>query len=245
LDDQTEATAEPGEDFWRTHYDELADHDSLVLFRSESKDYFSRLLKAFPLSGRERVLDFGCGFGFITAMLASKVQELHFWDNSDGMLARTAKSMSRLPNAVAADLSNAELDVEHQYDLIVINSVIQYMSEEELAAWLKRWHYKLDVGAAVLISDVILPRSAFFREVYDSLKFAAGEGFLLRTLWQDGGQFLKYLITRKQAPMSRYSQEYFSSLAQNAGFDVEILADNLTYRSSRFSAVLRRSAEPG
>jgi len=125
------------------------------------------------------------------------------------------------------------------FDLIVVNSVIQYMSEEEFASWLGRWRNMLESSGVLMISDVILPQPAFLTEVADSLSFSAKEGFLIRTLRRDFKQYWRYLKVRRQATMTRYAKDDFSRRVKQAGFTVRFLPENLTYRSNRFSALLQ------
>ena len=72
---------------------------SHTLFEAEARDYFTRLVHAYPLSGSERVLDFGCGLGFVSAQVASQAGQLCFWDYSESMLAAAGERLAGFPNA--------------------------------------------------------------------------------------------------------------------------------------------------
>ena len=78
--DTSERTRESGgtprprmENHWAAYWDRLEEH---VIFRVEASDYVTRLEAALGLDPRARVLDFGCGFGFIAELLAPRVAEL-------------------------------------------------------------------------------------------------------------------------------------------------------------------------
>ena len=232
---------EPG-DYWKSHYDSMAHHESLDLFDAEARDYSSKLKRAVPLANFESVLDFGCGLGFVSEMLAGSVGGLFFWDYSENMLETAAARLASSRNAKAINLDRLEAESQLSFDLILVNSVIQYMSKDELNKWLLRWRDMLGSGGILLISDVILPKPAFITEVSDSLLFAARGGFLFRTLKKDFKQYIRYLKTRRQGSLMRYSKDDFTRQAEAAGFDVNVLQENLTYRSNRFSAILTMAA---
>lgn len=232
-------------DYWQSHYDSMAHHASLDLFAAEARDYFTRLERAVRLEDFDRVLDFGCGLGFVSGLLATKTTSLFYWDYSENMLATARSRLASFPNAKAVDLSPASPDPDQagNFDLIVVNSVIQYMSEEDLSNWLGRWKGMLSANGVLVISDLILPRPAFFTEVFDSLIFSAREGFLIRTLLKNFTQYARYLKARRDAPMMRYSKERILQSAETTGFSVNFLAENLTYRTNRYSVELHPNSD--
>lgn len=237
-------TAKAGGDsakFWKSHYDSMAHHKTLDLFDAEASDYFMRLQREIDLASTGHVLDFGCGLGFVSRLLAENAGRLSFWDYSSNMLDIASSRLAATSNAQAVDLGSSTAQAEHQFDLIVVNSVIQYMSRDDLKDWLRRWRMMLAKDGSLVISDIILPTPAFITEVLDSLKFAARGGFLWRSLKQDFKQYARYLKTRKQGNLSRYSRDEFRELAREQGFECKFLSGNLTYRSNRFSVRLRPS----
>jgi len=228
--------------YWQSHYDSMADHLSHTLFEAEARDYFARLDSALPLERDERVLDFGCGLGFISGLIVPKVGSLGYWDYAENMLAVAERRLQNFPQAAPLDLADPAEDPEHAFDRIVVNSVIQYMDRDELAGWLCRWRGMLDRGGRLIISDIILPESSFLGEAMDTLKFAAREGFLVRTLVQDFLQYARYLRTRKQATMARYAVDEIRGLAAAAGLGAEVVDGNLTYKKNRYTVVCRPAA---
>ena len=237
MNDVAQDTGADSAAYWKSHYDSMAHHESLALFEAEADDFFQRLTAAFPFDGNQRVLDFGSGLGIVAERLASVAGELCFWDYSENMLATARARLQPLDNArefdVATDGESGGL-----FDLIVVNSVIQYMSADELRQWLETWRRWLTPAGSLIVSDVILPEPAFLREVRDSLQFAASKGFLLNILKKDIPQYVRYLGARRQATMQRYSHDDFLQLASSCGLSARILDGNLTYRTNRFSVLM-------
>ena len=70
------------ENHWNAYWDRLEQH---VIFRVEAADYLRRLKAALGHQRGARVLDFGCGFGFLAELLAPEVTALFVFDASDHM----------------------------------------------------------------------------------------------------------------------------------------------------------------
>src|SRR5882672_1662896 len=67
-------------DPWERYWETLPFRAQLCRF--EAEDFVARLATAVALRRDWRLLDFGCGFGMITALLAPSVREVRAWDPS-------------------------------------------------------------------------------------------------------------------------------------------------------------------
>ena len=132
---------------WREYFDGLKDQSPL--YREQAALYVESLCAAVGVQHHQRVLDFGCGFGFVAALLAPLVAEVWWWDPSPNMRSAAERNTIDFPNARFCDLSAmpfaepGSIWQETRFDVILINSVAQYMAPEELWAWLRQWRAML------------------------------------------------------------------------------------------------------
>ena len=105
--------------------------DNQQIFREQSDDYVRNLESAIELDQRARVLDFGCGFGFVAELLAPRVGELFLWDASANMRRRARVKVAGCRNIRFLDLSDTQASRRDlRFDLILVNSVVQYMTPD-------------------------------------------------------------------------------------------------------------------
>jgi SAM-dependent methyltransferase len=191
-----------------------------------------------------RVLDFGCGFGFVAEMLAPHVGELFLWDASANMRRRARLNVAGRQNIRLLDLSDPKsLPDELQFELILVNSVVQYMNLEEFSAWLLRWRSMLAPGGRIVVSDLIPPNYPALRDVPDLLSFSARRGFLVCAVWQALREIGRYWKVRRFRPLSRIGLEELSKLGKDAGLAASYLPVNLTHFRTRLTAVFIHAEE--
>lgn len=219
---------------WENHFDELAKDGSFTMFDLEARDFVGRLQISLPLRPGMRVLDFGCGFGAVSERLAAMEVELRYWDRSDQMRRFVELRLKDYANAGVLDLSASD----ERFDLIVVNSVIQYMSPDDLKQWLAEWGRLLARDGRIVVSDIIPPSSNFSSEVLDSLRFAAANGFLIASIGRLAQEFLRYTKRRRSLTLLRLDRAQFLDLAAAIGLSTEFLKANLTFRRKRLSAIL-------
>jgi SAM-dependent methyltransferase len=228
---------------WKSYWEEL--NDKPQLFREQSAEYFRNLDATLGLDPRARVLDFGCGFGFVAEMLAPRVGELFLWDASANMRRRARLNVAGRQNIRFLDLSDPKsLPYELQFELILVNSVVQYMTLEEFSAWLLRWRNMLAPGGRIVVSDLIPPDYLALWDIVDLLRFSARRGFLVRAIWQAFSEIWRYWGVRKVRPLSRVGREDLSQRGKDAGLLVSYLPANLTHFKKRLTAVFTRTEAP-
>src|SRR5687768_3773292 len=127
--------------------------DHRHIFTVEARDYVARLRREVPVRRTDRVLDFGCGFGHVVELLAPSVAAVGFWDAAEVMRRATAERTTTLPTVAPVDLGGpVPDDAVGTVDLLVANSVVQYMTADELAGWLPRWRTLLAPGGRIVLS---------------------------------------------------------------------------------------------
>jgi hypothetical protein len=164
------------------------------------------------------------------------------------MRAAAAQNTAALPNVRFCDLSALPFTdapstgrQEQRFDLILVNSVAQYMPSDELFAWLPHWKDMLATGGKVVLSDLIAPNHSGVADVADLLRLGVREGSPLRATRQAVGGVTHYWRIRRAVPLTRLSRAQLASRAKMAGLDAEWLPGNLTHFRTRWAALLHAS----
>lgn len=219
---------------WVLYFDGIREQRT---FRFEAEDFTNRLEGVVRLPAGARVLDFGCGFGFVARALAPLTAEIDLWDASPGMRARAAAAVAGFSNARVLEVF-PETGSRNRYDLIIVNSVIQYMGRQELLEWLRLWQRALTSEGRIVIADVVPARRQAHRDLIDQVWFGARRGFLLTALREGVSELRRYAVMRQARPLTRFTPGELETLACHAHLAVEFLPRNLTCRTARISLML-------
>jgi SAM-dependent methyltransferase len=222
------------ENHWDAYWDRLQEH---VIFRVEAADYVARLEAAVGLDPGARVLDFGCGFGFIAELLAPRVAELFVFDASEGMRRRAERRLAGHANVRVLG-GPAAWPAGLRFDHILVNSVVQYMPPEDFHRWLPQWRAMLAPRGRVVLSDLLTHDVDPLREVVDLLVLSARRGCLMRVVRKALGELRHYAKTRRVRPLCQTPLGDLRERALRLGLAVDVLPSNLTYRKTRAAAVL-------
>ena len=192
------------------------------------------LAAAVPLTASMDVLDFGAGYGFVAELLAPRVGALWVWDSSPTVRNHARPRIRRLANVRELDLGGTGPLPAVRFDLIVVNSVVQYMTPAEVDACVGLLAALLKPAGRLLVSDVIPFRHASFAEVFGLLRSAHRRH--LRDLRVGAW---RYLRARRALGLLQLGRDDLERLAHAHGLAVEILPRNLTHLETRLTAVFR------
>jgi SAM-dependent methyltransferase len=223
---------------WRAYWDTLPFRADLC--RLEAEDFVARLAPVIALQRDWRVLDFGCGFGMVTALLARSVAEICAWDPSASMRSWTQHNAGDFPTVriVLATSDPRLCGGAETFDLIIVNSVIQYMSARERRAWLLHWRALLAPHGRIVLSDLMSPRHSVWHDVVSLCRFYRRHHQLGHALRHRLGDVGRYWRARRVRRLSCVGREELRRDAAAAGLAVEFLDASLTYRAHRGAALL-------
>ena len=224
-------------DFWNgDHSIYVNDRHRLLHYDGIAKDISALIDKPGM-----QVLDHGCGEASAADAVAEKVDRLYLYDaapNVQDKLRLKFSSQSRIEV-----LSNAALDAlpHSSLDLIIVNSLLQYLSPTEFEALLDFWHTLLKADGRLVLADVIPPDVGPLTDVKALLDFSWRGGFLLAAVKGLVATFFSsYRKLRGQLGLTHYSQAGMMTLAAAHGFESERAARNIGHNQARMCFVLRK-----
>jgi len=220
------------------------DKPHAIYVNARHKDVHYRLIAeeiaALLPAPNARVLDYGCGEALHAEIVAAACGELLLCDGAPSVraglasrFAGDAKIRVLAPDDVAR-LSQGALD------FMVLHSVAQYLSAEQLRALLVTFRRIIAPGGRVLVSDVIPPYFSATADVVALLRFAAAHGFLLAAL---GGlvrtAFSDYRRLRARFGLARYGEADMLQMLSAAGFAAERAPRNIGHNQARMAFFAR------
>jgi SAM-dependent methyltransferase len=148
-------------------------------------------------------------------------------------------------NVAVVSPEEVEALPEASLDLVVANSLIQYLGEDELKRALATWLAKLKPGGELILADVIPPDLSPLTDATELLGFAWRGGFLVAAL---GGlvrtAFSDYRKLRAQYGLSTYSAVGITALVEAAGFKGVARRTNFGHNPHRMAFSARKQLAP-
>ncbi len=159
------------------------------------------------------VLDYGCGDASAADLVARKCAKLYLYDAAPNVRARLARRFEG--RDTIALLGEEALDglADGALDLIVVNSVLQYIPKRDFETLLDGFRAKLKPTGRLVLADVISPATGPLDDIRALLSFAFEGGFLIaacvglvRTFFSD------YRALRAQYGLTRYHEKEMLAL---------------------------------
>ena len=127
-------------------------------------------------------------------------------------------------------------------DVVVLHSVAQYLTPQELDALLVLFRRLLSENGILILGDVVPPEVSAWTDAVALIRFGAANGFLgatliglLRTLVSD------YWRLRFDLGLSRYGEAAMLAKLAAAGFSARRAAANIGHNQARMTFIARRA----
>ncbi|HRK23771.1 MAG TPA: methyltransferase domain-containing protein [Beijerinckiaceae bacterium] len=195
-------------------------------------------------NGQARVLDHGSGEATSADLVAARCAELVLCDAAPNTRARIAAQFAGKDTIRAMAPEDLPSLPDGHFDLIVANSVLQYLDEVTLEASLEEWKRLLKPDGRLILADVIPPNVSPLADARALLGFAMTGGFLVAAI---GGlirtALSDYRKLRSELGFSTHSEADLVARLQRHGFAVRRLDHNIGHNPARMSFEARPVSE--
>lgn len=187
-----------------------------------------------------RVLDYGCGEALSAPVLAASCRHLTLCDAAPGVREKLRERASGNAAITVAAPDEVAAMPDGSFDLIVANSLLQYLDRPVLDGLLAVWRRLLAPEGRLLVADVIPPDVGAAQDAMALLAFAARDGFLGAALVGLARTALSpYRKLRAELGLSMYREAEFLAVLHAAGFSGARTRPNVGHNQNRMAFLAR------
>lgn len=221
-------------DFWN------ADTPIYVNERHKRLHYglIARDIAALVPSPEATLLDFGCGEALSADRVAASCTKLYLCDGASLVRERLRSRFGSQAKIEVLAPEELESVADESVDLVVVNSVLQYLSHDELGGLLGLWRRKLRTGGLLVLADVVPPDVGPLADAGALLRFGWRGGFLfaalaglVRTAFSD------YRTLRQELGLSHYTAGEMIETLRERGFEPKLRPENIGHNPHRMTFV--------
>ena len=228
-------------DEWIDYYDSTHTIYASRLHRDLHFEVTARDIIGYISSPDAMVLDYACGEALSAAKVAEVCGTLYLAEPAPGVRGRLIARFAPNTRIRVRSLDDVRKMAEKSLDLVVMNSVAQYMTPQELDAAFGIIKRLLRPTGRLVLGDILRPEVGMFRDVLALLKFAAKHGFLRDALIGLISTALSdYRQLRTRIGLQRYSEEEIVAKLAKAGFSASRAHQNIGHNPWRMTFVARQ-----
>jgi SAM-dependent methyltransferase len=223
-------------DDWIAFYDSA--HSIYVNARHKDVHYrdIAEQIAAFVPGAQARVLDYGCGEAAHADLVVAVASELILCEAAPTVRAGLVARFGGNPKIRVMSPEELAQRGDGSLELIVANSVVQYLTAAEFAAVLALWRRLLAPQGILIVADVIPPGVGLVSDTLALLRYALTHGFLLAAIiGLVRTATSPYRKLRSTLRMARYGEAEFLTILAAADFSAERLPQNMEHNPARMT----------
>ena len=164
------------------------------------------------------LLDWGCGSALATPRLIAAGIEVWLFDRSPHYQAELAERFGGGPGIRLLDEAGYATLPDGSIDVLLVNSVVQYLDRPTLGALLVAWTRLLKPGGVIVLGDLLPPGDTTLADVRALLAAALRHGFLTAALVNLAVMlFSDYRRLRVGLGLAAYAPDEFLTILAGAG----------------------------
>lgn len=232
-------------DEWIDYYDSTHTIYASKLHRDLHFQIIARDIIGYISSPDAVVLDYACGEALSAARVADACAKLYLAEPAPGVRGRLIARFAPNTKIRVRSLDDVRKMDERSVDLVIMNSVAQYMTPEELDAAFAVIRRLLKPSGRLVVGDILRPEVGMARDVLALLKFAGHHGFLKDALYGLASTALSdYRQLRTRIGLQRYSEDEMIKKLGRAGFTASRAHANIGHNPWRMTFVARHPMQP-
>jgi SAM-dependent methyltransferase len=182
------------------------------------------------------VLDYGCGEALYADDVARLCAKLVCSDAAPAVRTKLSERAAAITTIEVQSSDQTEAMADGSFDLIVVNSLLQYLTLDQLSPLLALWRRLLKPQGRLVIADVIPPNVSPVTDATALLSFAFKGGFvgaalagLVRTALSD------YRKLRGELGFTMHGEYDFLAMLSRHGFTAERVHPNFGHNQARMT----------
>jgi SAM-dependent methyltransferase len=225
-------------DDWIDYYDSTHTIYASKLHRDLHFQVIAQDIIGYIASPDAVVLDYACGEALSAAKVADACAQLYLAEPAPGVRGRLIARFAPNARIRVRSLDDLRKMDENSVDLVVMNSVAQYMTSEELDSAFDVIHHLLKPTGRFVLGDILRPEVGMIRDVLALLRFAVAHGFLRDALIGLVSTALSdYRQLRSKVGLQRYGEDEMIAKLGAAGFTATRAPRNIGHNPWRMTFV--------
>jgi SAM-dependent methyltransferase len=217
---------------------------SVIYVNARHRDVHYRVIaediRAYVPSAAAKVLDYGCGEATSADLVAAASGHLTLVEAAPNVRAALGARYAGNAKISVVTPDDAAALADASFDLIVMHSVAQYLTEAELDSLLGLFRRLVKPDGLVIIGDIVPPHLAAVAAAAALLRFAITNGFF----WAAVGGLLRifmsdYLRLKKTFGLSRYKEAAMLEKLKMAGYSAKRAPRNIGHNQWRMTFLCR------
>ena len=230
-------------DEWIDYYDSTHTIYASKLHRDLHFQVIARDIIGYISSPDSVVLDYACGEALSAAKVADACAKLYLAEPAPGVRGRLIARFAPNTKIRVRSLEDVR-KMDEAVDLVVMNSVAQYMTPDELDSAFAVVRRLLKPAGRLVLGDILRPEVGMARDVLALLKFARAHGFLKDALYGLASTALSdYRQLRTRVGLQRYGENEMIEKLGRAGFSATRAHQNIGHNPWRMTFVARHALQ--
>lgn len=223
---------------------DLYDSDHTIYANARHRDlHFAHIaqdIAAYVPAPGATAIDYSCGEALSADKVAAACGKLYLAEPAPGVRARVAARFAGNPKISVCSLDDVAAMPDRSVDFVVMHSVSQYMTAQEIDAALTTIRRVLKPSGIFILGDVLRPHVSAVTDALALLRFGLREGFfiaafisLVRTF------FSSYWTLRSSLGLTRYTETEILGKLKAHGFSAVRQAINIGHNQARMTFLCR------